>query len=259
MKQSLILALAALLAATTLPALAQKPIGAEAPVRLKPAKPEPAGRLGLEGSLVAPVAGDKTESPLFTPVEKLAAPAAGKDAKKSKGPTEITGLKAMIDNKDHLAVFTGSVQVRDPEFNVDCDKLTVHLRQPKPADAKPADAKPAVAAPKKEEKDSESGIESAEAVGNVSIVQDKPDKEGKLQHYIGKGAKAVFDNGKQTCTLTGWPSVTETLDGNMSKEVISKEEGTVIVLNQDGRMEVTGPYRIRLLNVKAVEDKPKLP
>ncbi len=254
MKQSLILALTALLAATTSPALAQKPIGAEPPVRLKPAKTEAAGRLGLEGSLVAPVAGDKTESPLFSPVEKLTAPAVGKDAKKSKGPTEITGLKAMIDNKDHLAVFTGSVQVRDPEFNVDCDKLTVHLRQPKPADAKPA-----VAAPKKEEKDSESGIESAEAVGNVSIVQDKPDKEGKLQHYIGKGAKAVFDNGKQTCTLTGWPSVTEILDGNMSKEVISKEEGTVIVLNQDGRMEVTGPYRIRLLNVKAGEDKPKLP
>lgn len=254
MKQSRILALAALLAATTTPTLAQKPIGAEPPGRLKPAKTEAAGRLGLEGSLVAPAAGDKAESPLFSPAEKVIAPAVGKDAKKSKGPTEITGLKAMIDNKEHLAVFTGSVQVRDPEFNVDCDKLTVHLRQPKPADAKPA-----VAAAKKGENDSESGIESAEAVGNVSIVQDKPDKEGKLQHYIGKGAKAVFDNGKQTCTLTGWPSVTETLDGNMSKEVISKEEGTVIVLNQDGRMEVSGLYRIRLLNVKAVEDKPKLP
>src|SRR5688500_9567446 len=44
--------------------------------------------------------------------------------KKSKGPTEITALEATFDQKANLAVFIGDVVVKDPEFNVVCDKLT---------------------------------------------------------------------------------------------------------------------------------------
>ncbi len=256
MKQPVFLSLAAVLAVSASPLLAQKPIGAEPAVRLKPVKPPGSGRLSLDDSLAAPTAAEQAGALISPTVEKPATQASEKELRKSKGPTEITGREAMIDNRIHQATFTGEVEVRDPEFNVRCDRLTVFLRRPKAPKPDPDDLKPSEP---KSEKDSESGIEKAIAEGNTIISQEKPDGAGNMQRYLGKGKKAVFDNDKKTCTLTGWPSVTQTLEGNMSKEVISIEETTVITLTQDGRMEVKGLNRIRILNSSVLEDKPKHP
>ena len=78
--------------------------------------PEPGARLGLENVL--------PETP------KLSVPGAppvpfGAGEKRAKGPTEITAREATYDNNSHLATFAGEVQVRDPEFGLTGDQLTV--------------------------------------------------------------------------------------------------------------------------------------
>jgi len=87
-------------------------------------------------------------------------------------------------------------------------------------------------------------------------VQDKPDADGKLQHYIGKGKKAVYEPDKKTCTLTGWPRVAQSLNGTLNKEIISKEEGCVIIMNQEGRIDVHGYHITRLIDSSALDAQP---
>ncbi len=256
MKQPIFLSLATLLAVSASPLLAQKPISPEPALRLKPVKPSASGRLSLDDSIATPTAAEQVGAPIPPTVEKPATHGSAKEPRKAKGPTEITGREAMIDNRIHQATFSGEVEVRDPEFNVSCERLTVFLRRPKTLKPDPDEPKPSEP---KSEKDNESGIEKAIAEGNTIISQEKADGAGNMQRYLGKGKKAVFDNDKKTCTLLGWPSVTQMLEGNMSKEVISKEETTVITLTQDGRMEVKGLYRIRILNSSILEDKPNQP
>ena len=187
-----------------------------------------------------------------------------------KAPTEIIAREASLDNQNHIAIFTTDVDVKDPQFNLDCDKLTVHLKKPQPA-AKPEDpnapkanignekkpAEPTAAKPAEKTANGDSAgsgnIEKAIAEGNVVIVQDKPDADGKLQRYTGKGKKAVYEPGKKTCTLSGWPRVTQTVNGALSKEIISKEEGCVIIMNQDGRIDVHGYHITRLIDMSALE------
>ena len=65
-----------------------------------------------------------------------------KPVKKDKGPTEITASEATFDQKTHQATFAVKVVVKDPEFNVTCDRLTALLKSDKPkvatSGAKPA-------------------------------------------------------------------------------------------------------------------------
>ena len=247
-------------------------------------------------------------------------------------------MEAMLDNKANLAVFSGEVDVKSPQYTVNCDKLTVYLKkskpagaEPKPAEArpigaddpaesgngdasdspadkgtdkppvkpapdkpaadkattdkpatdkpatdkpatdkpatdKPATDKPAVAktsdkpASKKDaakpagkDDDDNGGIDTAIAEGNVKIVEIKPAVGGgKPEKYFGSGKKAVFDNAKQTCTLTGWPRVQQSIGNDLAREVISLEEGCVIVLNND-RIDVTSGRSItRIIDASAL-------
>lgn len=190
------------------------------------------------------------------------------EPKPAKAPTEIIAREASLDNRNHIAIFTTDVDVKDPQFNLDCDKLTVHLKKPQ-TDAKPEDVNaPKAAAPigtkpkdpvapkpsdKTAKSDNGGNIEKAIAEGNVVIVQDKPDADGKVQHYVGKGKKAVYEPDKKTCTLTGWPRVAQSMNGSISKEIISKEEGCVIVMNQEGRIDVHGYHITRLVDTGALD------
>lgn len=207
----------------------------------------------------------------IAPPASVKAPSENPDvavSKPAKAPTEIIAREASLDNKNHIAIFTGEVDVKDPQFNLDCDKLTVHLKKPKTTDkpedpnipkavapigAKPRDPVAPKPAEKAAKSDGGGNIEKAIAEGNVVIVQDKPDAEGKLQHYIGKGKKAVYEPDKKTCTLTGWPRVAQSMNGSISKEIISKEEGCVIVMNQEGRIDVHGYHITRLVDTGALD------
>lgn len=191
--------------------------------------------------------------------------------KPAKAPTEIIAREASLDNKNHIAIFIGDVDVKDTQFNLDCDKLTVYLKKPQPAAKAEEPNAPKVAAPagvktaesttakpseKAAKSDSGGNIEKAIAEGNVVIVQDKPDADGKIQHYVGKGKKAVHEPDKKTCTLTGWPRVALSLNGELNKEIISKEEGCVIIMNQEGRIDVHGYHITRLIDSSALDAQP---
>ena len=221
-----------------------------------------AGAQGLQldgGTIeIKPIVTDAVKlAPVKTPPANPAAVAAA--PKSAKDPTEIMAREASLDNQNHIAIFSGDVDVKDPQFNMNCDKLTLHLKKPKPAApiaTKPAAPAPAAAAGKAPASEDENKIEKAVAEGKVIIVQDKPDDVGKMQHYIGKGQKAVYEPDKKTCTLTGWPRVAQSMNGSISKEIVSKEEGCVIIMNQAGRIDVHGYHITRLVDTAALEEKP---
>jgi lipopolysaccharide export system protein LptA len=258
MKRRSFLAAVVPLIAVVAPATGQSPLGTAATG--DPARPI-GGRLRPNAGTPAGAA--------EAPAAPAAAHAAGTEAKKAKGPTEITSREAMLDNRINLATFSGEVEVKDPEYYLTCDKLTVHLRKQK---GKGGDAKPATGTPKPigaaddepapkaaapaEKGGGDGGIEKAIAEGNVTITQDKVDPNGKKQHYYGKARRAVFDQDKKTCVLYGWPRISQTVEEKDSKEgreIIATQENTVITLDQAGIINVAGPNRVILNGLNSFE------
>ena len=211
------------------------------------------GRPGLDISGI--------ESPRLTPPAVPAEPAvpAAKPEKRPKGPTEITAREATFDNRIHLATFTTEVLVRDPEFGLSSDRLTVYMKKPPVPSAEKPEAKPD---PKAEPKakapgESGSGIEKAVAEGSVIITQDKLDANGKPEHYTGKARRAVFDNTTGTLTLYGWPQISQSIGGNLSKQIISREESCVITLNRAGKIDVKGFHTSTLQDAADLNQSPR--
>ena len=178
-------------------------------------------------------------------------------AKKTKGPTDITALESTFDQKANLAVFTGSVVVKDPDFNVLCDTLTAHLRHeektgedahsaadrtpPKTAAAKQGDSG---ATPKRG-----GGLEKAVAVTTsqrqVVITQDKKDTAGNIvarNFSVGHADKATYDGASGNITLTGNPDLTQGTD-----RCIATDPSTTMILNPDGHFTAVGPHRMALV------------
>ena len=202
----------------------------------------PAPRLGLDISGLDPAR-------VATPTT-----AAAKPEKRPKGPTEITSREAIFDNQNHLATFTTEVQLQDPEFGLLSDRLTVYLKKPPvPTAEKTAEkSAPKPKAPGNKENapgDQGSGIEKAIAEGHVIITQDKMDAAGKnAQRYTAKARRAVFDNTVGTLKLYGWPEISESLGGNMTKQTIARTEGTIITLDRAGKLIVDGYSTSRILD-----------
>lgn len=173
-----------------------------------------------------------------------------KPLKKEKGPTEITAEEATFDNKTHQAVFIGNVVVKDPEFNVTCDRLTAVLKheekepEEKPATPNKATPRPATPPPatKAEKKDKGGGLEKAiaEASGDrkVLITQERREEDGKVSINTGRARKVVYEAVTGDITLSGMPSVQQGINTCMALE-----ESTVIILNREGRMRVVGPHK----------------
>lgn len=170
-----------------------------------------------------------------------------KPTPKDKGPTEITALDATFDQKSHQAVFTGKVVVKDPEFNVVCDRLTALLKQekaagkPTPGPAVPSPGTPSPA-PKKGKEDKSGGLQRAIAEADegkrVIITQEKVEADGSTTRYIGKAEKADYDAGTGDIILTGWPEVQQGINS-----IVAEERATIITLNRDGRMKTRGKHK----------------
>jgi lipopolysaccharide export system protein LptA len=174
------------------------------------------------------------------------------DEKKEKGPTEITSGEATFDQKAHIAIFMIDVVVKDPEFNVVCDKLTAYLKHEDPVKpgVKPAKATPRPATPKPGEppkKTGGGGLERAVAEmnsgGRVEITQDKVDDKGNITHSIGHGTRADYDAITGDIVLTGRPDVKKGTDW-----VIATDDSTVIKLNRDGHMSTKGPTKTVIIS-----------
>ena len=189
---------------------------------------------------------------LFDPARASEAVRAGEELrsdkrpkeKKSKGPTEITANEATFDQKANLAIFIGAVVVKDPEFNVSCDKLTAYLKSdPKTKPTAEAAAKPAP--PKTDEapaKKKGGGLEKAvaESTGEqrVIITQEKTEADGTISRSIGKADKATYDAASGDIVLYGTPEVLQNIN-----KVIATDPGTIMTLNRDGRMKASGPHK----------------
>ncbi len=171
---------------------------------------------------------------------------AEKPEKKSKGPTEIVAQEATFDQKTHIAVFIGDVVVTDPEFNVQCDKLTANLKHKDETQvaAAPTRLQAAAPEPKADEKkqDKGGGLEKALAEANqggvVTVMQVKQEADGSISRSIGHGKKALYDASTGDITLYGHPDVQQGIN-----TCVAAEESTIMVLNRDGHMRVTGAHK----------------
>lgn len=183
----------------------------------------------------------ESSSPLFagSRTDKIDRP-----EKKSKGATEIVALEATFDQKAHVAVFTGEVVVTDPAFIVQADKLTAYLKHEEKAapEATPGRLR-AAPEPKPDAKASKGGgLEKAIAEADpgkvVTVIQEKNELDGTASRSIGHGRKVVFDSVTGDITLTGRPDVQQGIN-----TCVATDDSTIMVLNRDGHMRVTGPHK----------------
>ncbi len=162
-------------------------------------------------------------SPSSTPAAKKSDPSGlgvmQKDRPKN-AKTEITSQKeATFDNATSIATFEGKVVVKDPQFNLFCDKLIVYLRKDR------------------------KGIDHAEAEGRVVIVQDNTNDKGDAVKSIGRAGKAVFEPATGDVTLTIWPQ----LQQGINNQIATSAE-TVMILNRAGRLKTIGGSKVTLVD-----------
>ncbi|MGB8354189.1 MAG: LptA/OstA family protein [Chthoniobacteraceae bacterium] len=182
------------------------------------------------------------------------APDVKKDSTPPKEPTIITAtVESSFDGKLKMATFKGDVHIKDPQFTLRSDMLTVYFKKDaesgdkakpgaspavKPsATPKPA-ASPGAAGP--QGAGGAGGLERAIAEGNVIVESDRPDSNGGPPvHYVGKGAKVDYNAVNGEAIFYHWPQVQQGIN-----TIVATEEGTVIHLFRDGRMRVEGPHRV---------------
>lgn len=185
-----------------------------------------------------------------TPLEKK--PGA-KPPRKAKGQTEITSGHATFDSKTRQAVFIKNVIVKDPEFNVKCDRLIADMKKPpNGGDKPPADPPPAADPANQGPGGTGGGLEKAVAEANpggvVVITQEKIGADGSVSLNIGKARKATYDAVTGNVVLTGMPTVQQGI--NVCSAI---DEKTVMTLNRDGNMVVEGEARTTINDSASVE------
>lgn len=173
-------------------------------------------------------------------------PALTGSATAEQEPTIITASKeATFDASTKTAVLYGDVQVKNPQFTLSADKLTVIFHKdaatpkksptPKPQPAAAAsllNPKPGVTDPAAEA----GGIEQVIAEGNVVITSDRPDpKGGPPVHYVGKGQKVIYTPATGEAILSGWPELAQG-----ASNLIATDDSTVIYLYREGKMHAEG-------------------
>ena len=180
------------------------------------------------------------------------------DADAAKGQETETVIdaaqSATFNSKDRVAVFTKDVRVKDPRFELACDKLTVFLNKSASPDASaPAtaatppplkSATPPAPGQQPSPAPAGGGIDHALAEGHVIIIQrkaaTKPGEEDKLS--IGRGGIGTFDNKTGDMVLKDWPN----LEQNGSS-LIAKAQSTVMTIHRDSSMDCEGPNTTRLI------------
>jgi lipopolysaccharide export system protein LptA len=142
--------------------------------------------------------------------------------------TTITAQKRLLlDSQGREATFWGDVKVVDSRFSLACEKLTVFFRD---------NSAPLKAGEEKEGRGAGvGGLEKAVAEGDVIIFQEKVNERGEVERSVGRSQKAVYDTKTGNIALSGWPQVEQ-----KQNTIVAMEEGTVILLNQKGTLEVLG-------------------
>ena len=144
--------------------------------------------------------------------------------------TEIYADEALFDSQRYIGTFVGRVIVKDPRFNLQADKLTVHLA-----------------------KGEKKGLEKAIAEGNVGVVQERPGENGAPPvRSVGRAERAVYTAADGNVELTGTPRVQSGL--NMH---VATSPDTVMLINQNGTLTTKGPSRTELRQEPKAAPAPK--
>ena len=126
--------------------------------------------------------------------------------------TEITATEeASFDNEKSIAEFKGRVVVKDPQFTLTCDTLTVKLGKDR------------------------NGIEVAEAKGNVIVVQELDKSKAHQEKAIGRAGHMTYKPDTGEVTLRDWPSIQQGINNQ-----VATEAGTVMYLRSSGESRTVG-------------------
>ena len=143
--------------------------------------------------------------------------------------TEIYADKAVFDSTKSNGVFTGHIVVIDPRFQIQGDKLTIYMNNKQ-----------------------EGGLEKAVVEGNVGVVRDRPDPAGgPPSRMVGRSDHAVYMAKTGNFELTGNPRVQQ----GLNTQVATSPE-TVMVLNNNGELQTTGPSRTEIRQPPKSETTP---
>ena len=143
--------------------------------------------------------------------------------------TEIYADKAVFDSTKSIGVFTGHIVVIDPRFQIQGDKLTIYMS-----------------------KEQDQGLDKAIVEGNVGVVRDRPDPGGgPPSRMLGRSDHAVYLAKTGDFELSGNPRVQQ----GMNTHVATSPE-TVMVLNNNGELQTTGPSRTEIRQPPKSETTP---
>ena len=172
---------------------------------------------------------DVKATPEKAPAEKT------KEAKKPAAPgeqivTEIYADQAVFDSTKSIGVFTGHIVVTDPRFQIQGDKLTIYIA-----------------------KEQSEGLDKAVVEGNVGVVRERPDSGGgPASRMVGRADKAVYTAATGNFELTGNPRVQQGLNTH-----VATSPDTVMILNEAGQLQTTGPSRTEIRQAPKAEETPK--
>ena len=136
---------------------------------------------------------------------------------------------ANFENASNSADFIGHVIVRDPQFDLTCEKLHVVLRPDR------------------------RGLQQVIATGNVIVIQQKKNDRGDLIKSVGKCGKATYDPTTGDVTLEEWPQIQQGINNQ-----VATQGTTVMILNSKGRSRTIGPSRTMIVD-QGQGDKPATP
>lgn len=176
-----------------------------------------------------------SEAPKEVKVKPDKSPSDKPKAAASPGPaqgetvTEIYADKAVFDSAKSIGIFSGHIVVMDPRFQIQGDKLTIYLS-----------------------KEQNEGLEKAVVEGNVGVVRDRPDPAGgPPNRMVGRSDKAVYMAKTGNFELTGNPRVQQGLNTH-----VATSPETVMVLNDKGELQTTGPSRTEIRQPPKSETSP---
>jgi hypothetical protein len=182
--------------------------------------------LAVLGHLASPgPIGAQGFGPLVEPVQQPGGGAgpfatAGSQDRPRGGRTVIESDDgATFDNVTSSADFIGHVVVRDPQFDLTCERLHVILRPDR------------------------KGLQKVVATGSVVIVQEKRNDRGDLVKSVGKCGKATYDTASGDVTLEEWPQVQQGINNQ-----VATQQNTVMILNAKGRSRTIGPSRTMIVD-----------
>ena len=192
------------------------------------APPNLSSRLKAESSPSATPKAVKVVEPEKSPAPK---PKEGSPPEAAGEPTvtEIYADKAVFDSTKSFGVFSGHVVVIDTRFQIQGDKLTIYIS-----------------------KNQNEGLERAVVEGNVGVVRDRPDPAGgPPSRMVGRSDKAVYTAKTGNFELTGNPRVQQGLNTH-----VATSPETVMVLNDKGELQTTGPSRTEIRQPPKSESTP---